>query len=162
MHHKWQSYDVWFLRYGTQWTELFVIWDHFLPLYPSNNPKKQHFNHHIIILQPVLPKIMIICNTVPEIWCMTILVFILGYFLPFYPLKTKISFFKKNKKNAWRYHPFTHEYLKLWSHDVQFLRYGARWMDRQMNGQKKWHLEVGAPAKKYIHNPYRYIHNPYR
>ena len=28
---KWQSYDVWFLRYGMQWTECFVILDHFLP-----------------------------------------------------------------------------------------------------------------------------------
>ena len=29
--HKWQSYDVWFLRYGVQWTECFVILDHLLP-----------------------------------------------------------------------------------------------------------------------------------
>ena len=26
-----QSYDVWFLRYGVQWTECFVILDHLLP-----------------------------------------------------------------------------------------------------------------------------------
>ena len=31
LHHKWQSYDVWFLRYGVQQTEFFVILDHFLP-----------------------------------------------------------------------------------------------------------------------------------
>ena len=41
--HKWQSYDVWFLRYGVQWTEFFVILDHFLPFYPPNNPKNQNF-----------------------------------------------------------------------------------------------------------------------
>ena len=30
VYHKWQSYDVWFLRYGVQWTEFFVILDYFL------------------------------------------------------------------------------------------------------------------------------------
>ena len=25
-----------------------------------------------------------------------------------------------------------------------------RWTDRQTDGQKKWHIEVGAPPKKYI------------
>ena len=43
VYHKWQSYDVWFLRYGVQQTEFFVILDHFLPFYPSNNPKNQNF-----------------------------------------------------------------------------------------------------------------------
>ena len=37
------SYDVWFLRYGVQQTEFFVILDHFLPFYPSNNLKNQNF-----------------------------------------------------------------------------------------------------------------------
>ena len=32
--HKWQSYDVWFLRYGVQWTEFFVILDVFCPFTP--------------------------------------------------------------------------------------------------------------------------------
>ena len=42
--HKWQSYDVWFLRYayGVQLTELLVILEHSLPFYPPNNPKKQN------------------------------------------------------------------------------------------------------------------------
>ena len=30
---KWQSYDVWLLRYGVQQTEFFVILDYFLPFY---------------------------------------------------------------------------------------------------------------------------------
>ena len=34
LHHKWQSYDVWFLRYGVQQTEFFFILDCFLPFYP--------------------------------------------------------------------------------------------------------------------------------
>ena len=32
VHHKWQSYDVWFLRYKVQRTELFF--DYFLPFSP--------------------------------------------------------------------------------------------------------------------------------
>ena len=43
MYHKWQSYDVWFLRYGVWQTEFFVILDHFLPFYPPKNPKNQNF-----------------------------------------------------------------------------------------------------------------------
>ena len=43
VYQKWQSYDVWFLRYGEQWTEFFVILDHFLPFYSSNNSKNQNF-----------------------------------------------------------------------------------------------------------------------
>ena len=39
MYQKSQSYDVWFLRYGLQQTG-FVILGHFLPFYPTNNPKK--------------------------------------------------------------------------------------------------------------------------
>ena len=42
LHHKWQSYDVWFLRYAVQQTEFFVILGHFSPFYPTN-PKNQNF-----------------------------------------------------------------------------------------------------------------------
>ena len=34
LHHKWQSYDVWFLRYGVRQTKSFVILDQFLLFYP--------------------------------------------------------------------------------------------------------------------------------
>ena len=43
VYNKWQSYDVWFLRYGAWQTELIVIFDCFLPFYPPNNPKNQNF-----------------------------------------------------------------------------------------------------------------------
>ena len=39
-------------------------------------------------------------------------------------------------------------YQKLRSDVVWFLRYGARQMDRQIDGQKKWHIEEGTPPKK--------------
>ena len=42
-YHKWRSYDIWFLRYGAQQTEFFVILDHFFSFYPSNNLKNQNF-----------------------------------------------------------------------------------------------------------------------
>ena len=35
VYQKWQSYDVWFLRYGVQQTEVFVILEHFLSFLPS-------------------------------------------------------------------------------------------------------------------------------
>ena len=43
VYHKWQSHDVWFLRYEMQQTEFLVILDHFLPFYHPNNPKNQSF-----------------------------------------------------------------------------------------------------------------------
>ena len=43
VYHKWQSHDVWFLRYEAWWTKVFVILGCFLPFYPSNNPKYQNY-----------------------------------------------------------------------------------------------------------------------
>ena len=37
--HKWQSYDAWFLRYGMQQTEYFIILDCFSPFYPLTTQK---------------------------------------------------------------------------------------------------------------------------
>ena len=45
LYHKWQTYDVWFLRYHMQQTYFFVILDHFLPFYPPINPKNQTFEN---------------------------------------------------------------------------------------------------------------------
>ena len=76
VYHKWQSYDLWFLRYGARWTEFFFILDCLLPFYLSNNPKNQNFEksekntwrcHHFTHV----PKIMITWCTVAKIWCTT-------------------------------------------------------------------------------------------
>ena len=40
VYHKWESYDVWFLRYWVLRTDFFIILGHFLPFY---NPKNQNF-----------------------------------------------------------------------------------------------------------------------
>ena len=57
-----------------------------------------------------VPKIMIICYTVPEIWHVTdvILIFHIGlFFAPLLTSQPKKSKFQKNEKNTWRYHHFT-------------------------------------------------------
>ena len=42
VYHKWQSYDLCFLRYGVRLTELFVNLGHFLPAYPSKSHKNEN------------------------------------------------------------------------------------------------------------------------
>ena len=63
-----RSYDIQVLKYKVQQTEIFVILDHFLHFYPPNNPKNQNFEDILEILSfyTCVPKIMIICYTVPE------------------------------------------------------------------------------------------------
>ena len=143
MYHKWQSYDVWFLRYWAQQTECFVIlgyfllfyspknlstknenhmmydfgdmehnrqnfyhfglsfahhkiygsWDmkcnrqnifvilgHFLPFYPPNSPKNENIKK---LKKTPTDIIMIICYTVPEIWCVTNVIIIYHFWLFF-------------------------------------------------------------------------------
>ena len=92
-YHKWQSYDVWFLRYEMQQTELLVILDHFLPFYPPNNPKNQNFGKlkkkawryhqftHMYQKSWSYATLFLRYNA----WRMQFLFFILDYFLPFYP-----------------------------------------------------------------------------
>ena len=75
VYHKWQSYDIWFLRYEVQQTDFFVILGHFFcPFIPPNSPKnknikkKERKNHlEISSFNKSWPKIMIICFTDPEI-----------------------------------------------------------------------------------------------
>ena len=49
VYRKWRSYDVWFLRSWAWRTEFFLILDHFLPFYPTNNPKNQNFEYHFTL-----------------------------------------------------------------------------------------------------------------
>ena len=42
LHHKWQSYDAWFLRYGAQQTEFFVM-TVFCPFTNPMDPENQNF-----------------------------------------------------------------------------------------------------------------------
>ena len=84
----------------------FVILGHFFPFHPPNSPKNENFKKQkkcpkISSFYTSIPKIMIIGYTVPEIWHVTDVFFILGNFLPFYPIKSpKKKIFLKWKKNS--------------------------------------------------------------
>ena len=87
----------------------FSFWTMFCPFTPVTASKNKNFKKMKkipgdIIIYISAPKIMILCYTVPEIWCVTdeLLFFILGYFLPFYPPNSlKNENFKKLKKTPW-------------------------------------------------------------
>ena len=95
---------------------------HFFPFYPLNTSKHPNFTKmnrkqlEILSCYTSVPKIIIICYTVPEIWCVTnvIVTFHFGLFFailpPYHPKKSKSQ---KNEKNAWRYHHFTNVHQKL-------------------------------------------------
>ena len=57
VYHKWQLYDVWFLRCGACRIEFFVIFDNFMPFYSPSNLENKNFEKlnktpgDIIILQ---------------------------------------------------------------------------------------------------------------
>ena len=165
MYQKSWSYAILSLRYMVHGCNYFSFWTVFCPFTALTARKikiwikKKHLE--VSSFYASVPKTMIICYTVPEMYGaqrMELLFFILGYFLPFYhPNGPKNQNFKKsqknknnnnnnkktNKKTTWRYH-FRHVYQNLWLDDVQLLRCGAPRTD----GWKKWHIEVGAPPKK--------------
>ena len=116
VYHKGQSYDIYFLRYQLQQTDFFVILGHFLPFYlpltarkmkisrKREKLKKKKWRKHLEIssFYAHVPKIMIICSTVPEIYVCdkcNCYFFFWAIFCPFTSLtaqKMKIS--KKWKK----------------------------------------------------------------
>ena len=132
MYHKWQSYAVWFLRYGAWQTEFFVILDLFLPFYPPNNLKNQllkKWKKHLdsIILQkcPKNHDYKLHCSWDTTCGGCNFYFSFCAIFCPFTSKTTqKIKVFLKNGNNAWKYH-FTHVYQKLWSCHVRFFKHGA-------------------------------------
>ena len=128
VHHKCQSYDVWFLRYHAQETNFLVTLDHFLLFYPPNNPKNQNLkkwkntSRDIIIWHNVYHKWQSydIWFLRYEAWQIEFFV-ILDQFLLFYPLRTqKIKILK-----IWKIHPKILSFYKWQSYYIWFLRYGA-------------------------------------
>ena len=115
-YHKLQSYDVGFLRYEVQQTEIFVILDHFLPFCPSPKnfwkTEKHAWRWHFT----QVPKIMMICYTVPVIQHVRDIIFIFQLtliFAVYHPNNPKNQSFEKWKKCCGIYHQFTHVYQKL-------------------------------------------------
>ena len=50
VYNKWQSHDIWFLRYGVQRTKVLVILDRVLLFYSPNDLKSKNFEKHLVIL----------------------------------------------------------------------------------------------------------------
>ena len=115
VYHKWQSHEVWFLRYGPQWAGFFVILHHFLPLYPPNNLENQNFEK--TKKKPGCILILHICTINDNLmmygsWDMerkkqNFLSF-WTVFCPFTsPKDLENENFGKTKKKAWRHYHFT-------------------------------------------------------
>ena len=141
-------YDLQFLRYRVWQTEI-GNYRSFSPLLPTPFPPPCFLKTWKIKILKKWKKLLEISSFyiyVPKIGSVleirseteTFLSF-WAIFLAFYPLTAQKSKFLKNEKATWRHHHFAHVYQKLWSHDVRFLRYGARRMDRRTDGRKKWH-----------------------
>ena len=141
VHHKWQSYDLRFLRCGGRQTELLSFWTIFCPFTPlhplplSTTQKNEKFEKVKKILEmpsfyTSAPKIMTIWYTVPEIQHMTDVIFIFHFRL-FFALLLFFFLMKKRKKRLEILSFYTCVPQKLWLHNVQFLRYSAWWMDWQ-------------------------------
>ena len=136
MYDKWQSYDVWFLRYEVQQTEFLSFWAIFCPFTPlttqkSKILKKWKKRGEISSFYTSVPKIMIIYYTVPKIWYLSDVILLILIFSPLRaPLPLAAQKIKKNiKKTCCRYHHFTYVYQNVWSDGVWFLRYGVWQMD---------------------------------
>ena len=86
VYNKWQSNDLWFLRYGVQCREFFVIWEPLWHFYPPNKLKNQTFDktEKKILGDIITLHICTINDNHPEIWSMTDIIFC--HFGPFFVL----------------------------------------------------------------------------
>ena len=141
MYHKWQWFDIWFLRYQLQHTDFFShLWP-FFALSPANSPKNENIkkmkkkHQGISSFYRSVPKIVIISYTIPEILhdamehdgCNYYFSF-WAIFCPFTSLTAgKMKIFKKSRSTS-RYHHFTLVYQKSYLYPILFLRYGTWWM----------------------------------
>ena len=110
VYHKWQSCDIWFVRYGAQQTEFFAFWTIFCSFTcPPNNPKKLKFGKNekrslkILLFYTCVPKMRIIWCMILEIWSLTD--WFLSFwtiFCPFTPSPLPQTTQKLNKKNEKR------------------------------------------------------------
>ena len=132
---------------------------YFLPFYPPNSWNNENFTKwkkglDISLFNTIVPQIIIICYTVPDIWCVTdvFFFFILGNFLPFYPPNRpkKQNFKKKKKKNFLEISSFYTSVPKFtirWCTVPQIWCVTDGWTDRRMDGKSgilRWvhHLKI--------------------
>ena len=96
----------------------FWFWTIFCLYTPRTPPKMKILirwkNHlEISLVYTSVPRLMIIRYTIPEIWCVTDIIFIFHFVLFFALLprnRPKAKHFKKMKKKVWIYYHFAHEY----------------------------------------------------
>ena len=129
---------------------------YFLPFNLPNSPKNQKFLKRkkclkISSFYNSVPKIMIICYTVPEIWCVTDVIIISqsGLFFVLLPLLTapKIKILKNEKKSM----EISSFYICVWKIMIRWYTVPEIWCatDRRTDRwREKVTLEVGAPPKK--------------
>ena len=141
VYQKSRSYDILFLRYGKWHMQLLVFMlGYFSPVYPTpSSPSlptaqkikiKKNWKKYLdtSLFYTSVPKIMIICYTVPEIWHVmdAIVTFHFGlFFCPFTSVTAWKMKILEKEKNTWRYHHFAQVYQKLWSYAILFLKCGT-------------------------------------
>ena len=136
MYHKWQSYDVWLLRYGVWQTKFFVILDNFLPFTTLNfldnsSPHLKPWKMKILKKWKKRPGDIIIllkCIKTHDhmlycSWNMAfdgciIVIFHFGLFFAVLSpnLPKNWTFKKKIRKTHWRYYHVAQVYQKSWSY----------------------------------------------
>ena len=144
------SYDLQFLRYRMWQTE---IMGYFSPFYQTKNKKNQNFEKmkkiagDIIILHRYTKNHNHMLYGSWDIeWDAEFFV-ILDHFFIFYHPPPPNNLENQNVEKMKKASGDIIIYQKLWSGDIQFLRYGAQQMDGWIDGRKKWHIEVGASPK---------------
>ena len=129
---------------------------HFLPFYPSNIPKTQKMEKIKKILEIssfyiCVPKTMIRWCMVPEIWC-TIDVIVISHFALFFALYPPLAAVKNQYFEKITKAPgdiiILHTCTKIM---IRWCTVPEIWFatDGRTDGWKKWHVEVGAPPKKW-------------
>ena len=129
VYHKWQPFDVWFLRYQARRTEFFVTLNHFFHFYLPKNSKNQNFEElkktpgDITIWHKCTKNHdhMLYCSWNRVCDRLTV-IFHFGLFFTFLPpQQPKKSKFWKNEKSTWRHHPYIIVYQNSWSYADVFL-----------------------------------------
>ena len=134
-------YSSWYMKCSRQ--NFLSFWVLFCPFTPLTTQINQNFEKmkkslEIWSFYTSVPKIMIICYTVPEIRSMTdvIVIFHFGLFFAFVPPNIpKNQNLHKMKKNTERYHHFTYVNQKLWSSEIIIRDYYLSSWDTVCNGR---------------------------
>ena len=129
VYHKWQSYDICFLRYGAR--QIFLsFWTIFCP-FTHNNPnnskskfwKNENKNLEINLHKCTKNHYMLWYSC--DRYGMRQIFIFRSFWAIFYPFTLKKSRLKKCNNTPGDIIVLQNVYQKLWSYDIWFLRYGA-------------------------------------